>query len=335
MAIGSVLTLIAVQIVPSFSSYLGEPSPSTMVTSRCSSTIVEQPERHQYLHQPSINEGPITSSIAGKSYIGDKTDQRQVHNKCDVDCLRKLTQKLISGALSSDLDWDLTSNNAQEIAWHLQENPDQIVELEANFSVMASPEERAAVLFIMSKLPKENLFELAQRLTRANTSQNRIAGLSLLESSIGSGINVTEELTQLINVETNENVLIQAIKIIDELASENIDLATQTRLSDLIEYHGNEQIVSAALLAKISIVTHDEEIRSNISSVLETQSDNLKLLGLQALDKVLSRQQYKPERGNWQQDNEFQEHVLTLANDVEANPAIRIEALRLMRRHFL
>jgi len=187
---------------------------------------------------------------------------------------------------------------------------DQIISLEASLKAVNNPEERSALLFVLSKLPKDLLSQSAQRLSYSTNPEDRIAGLSLLESSLGSSSNYGQELTVLINDETNDDVLIRAIEIVNELPAGSIDVSTRTKLSN------------------------DEDIRSNISHVLQTQSDSLKLSGLQAISKVLERQQHQPQRGNWRQDAEVRQSVLSIANNAEANPRLRIEALTLLNQHF-
>jgi len=336
MAVGSVLTLIAVQISLTFTGDLDEPSPPSLVNRTGLPTEVNQVKQLSGNRQTANKQGITKSHTRQNNYPISEPTEHQNSNECLDECLRTLTEKLISGVLSSGLDWDLASNNAQQIALHLNDNPAQILELEALFSAMTSPQEKEVVLFVMSKLQREKLFASAQRLSHSNTPEDRIAGLSLLESSIGSNVSIAQELAQVIDVETNEKVLVRAINIIDELTADEVGIATRARLSELIESSENEDIVSAALFAKISVATDDEDIRKNISGILQPQSntDNLKLLGLQALDKVLARQQYKPEQGDWLQDPEFRNQVANLANDVDASPTIRIEALNLLRRHF-
>lgn len=254
--------------------------------------------------------------------------------QCLDDCLTNLTEQLVSGAYIDGSDLQLASDNAQRLANYLVSNPNQLLNFEAALDTLNNPQDREVLLFVISKLPKEQLLQSAQRLTYSHAPEDRIAGLSLLEASIGSDTHIAYELNTLIYNETDNDVLMRAFKVIDGLSPDEIDTATLTKLSTLIENGETEKIKSAALMAKISVTKNDEEIRANVSNVLEAQSNNMKLVGLQALDTILARQKYKPEHGNWEQDTEFETQVSNIANDITAQPKLRIEALNLLNRHY-
>lgn len=339
VAIGSVSTLTVISILLLASGHLNEPP-------RSSPLSIDSPINND--QQPEIRQSPMNADLASvNAGVNSEDGNIEVsHNvvappsvieqgECAIDCLRTLTQKIVAGITLDTSEGVHASNNAQKIADLLAGTPDQVLSFEAALSATDNPDGRDVLLFILSKLSKEHLLQSAQRLSYSASVEDRIAGLSLLEASIGSDSDFGQELTTLINSETNEEVLVRAMKIVEELPPETIDSLTHTRLSTLIDHSDSEKIVSAALLAKISFVADDEDVRKNISDVLQVESGNLNLVGLQALGKVLERQQYKPERGNWQQDVDVKENVLAIANNVDASPALRIEALNLVNRHFL
>ncbi len=253
---------------------------------------------------------------------------------CTGTCIERLTQKLNDGAYLDQTDIDLIFANTLDIAAILAQQPEQLSNIETSLENPENDQAKDALLFLLSKLPKEQILQSARNLNASNNAQTRIAGLHLLESALGVDQSINTELNFLISTETDKDVLLNAIKIINELRPDDVDSSTRNRLSNVIHSNNNDKLKSAALLAQTSAAIHDEDLREGLGYVLTSQSTDLKLTGLQALDQVLQRQQFQPDRGNWKADAQFREYVSGIANDQDANIALRIEALNLMGRYY-
>jgi len=249
-AIGSAATLAAVFLFLNITEDTSLASPTDDSCTSASSKPVDR--QHNTLNSPDnivvSNRNDSDQEETNTTGTND-SDADQYSSQCTENCLNSLTEKLSGGIPLDESELLLASDNAREIADLLKQNTDQIISLEASLKAVNNPEERSALLFVLSKLPKDLLSQSAQRLSYSTNPEDRIAGLSLLESSLGSSSNYGQELTVLINDETNDDVLIRAIEIVNELPAGSIDVSTRTKLSNLIERSDNQELVSAALRA--------------------------------------------------------------------------------------
>ncbi len=330
MALGSALTLAAMFAVEH-------------ATEEAPVENERTPESKVCLKKQALEIGGAQSRLVGNdSTVHDRTSENPIKaeidfsggNECTRDCLQRLTNALLSGLPLRGESLDLASENAQELAIVLEGDPDNIEGMETLIMSLENSSERESLLFVLSKLPTKLLTQSAQRFIYSNSPMDRLAGVSLLEASSGLENDVSLQLSELISTESDEQVLARALGAIETLSSNQVDAVMQRKLSNLIERGNSEQIKGSALMAKISVVNDDELVRNDIDEILSGSSNNMKLVGLQALEKVLARQKYKSERGRWRQQSQFKQRVLSLANDVETDITVRIEALNLLRRNF-
>ena len=158
--------------------------------------------------------------------------------------------------------------------------------------------------------------------------------MSLFDASFASGGKVSEHFNKLIQNEQDEKVLIRSLQAIDQIQADALNSDTVNKVSELVSQGDTERIRKAALFAKINMVSDDKEVREGVFSMLEESSLDLQLAGLQAIDSILARQKYQPAQGNWQTDNEILQSINDVANNSNASPQLRIEALNLLSRHF-
>ncbi|MBF7074278.1 hypothetical protein ISG33_12800 [Glaciecola sp. MH2013] len=253
---------------------------------------------------------------------------------CDLRCLDDLhTALLNSTEISADM-LDLASDHAQEYADYLLQNPSALQTLELSMLQMNNAQDKEVIIYVLSKLPAEQLSSAAYRLSTSDNSEDRIAAVSLLEASLASGADVSGQFNLLIKDEQDEKVLIRSLQAFDQVEVSSLDAETMSRLSALVMQGDTESIRKAALFAKMNVVTNDNELRGGVFSMLDENSADLQLAGLQAMDSILARQKYRPEQGNWHNDNQVRQSINSIANNISANPQLRIEALNLLSRHF-
>jgi hypothetical protein len=283
------------------------------------------------------NQQLLRNSIATKDELKPEhyqSDHYETGATCQLPCLEDLHFTFLNSDELSPESLQLASDNAQDYAHYLLQNPNALQAVETAMYQMTNTQDREVLLYVLSKLPSEKLTSTATRLSSSVNAEDRLAAVSLFDASFASGGKVSEHFNTLIQNEQDEKVLIRSLQAIDQIQADALNSDTVNKVSELVSQGDTERIRKAALFAKINMVSDDKEVREGVFSMLEESSLDLQLAGLQAIDSILARQKYRPAQGNWQTDNEILQSINDVANNSNASPQLRIEALNLLSRHF-
>ena len=253
---------------------------------------------------------------------------------CDDICVESTIDGFITGTgFSKDDDISISSDRAFQVADYLLNDPSKLSEIQNKLGSLQDQNDRDTILYIFSKLPDDQVQQLARDLSSSKNSRDRVDALSLLQSVSNSNIDVQSEIRQIISTENDPKILLQAIKTSQNLNPDLVDSTTQNRLSDLINTSNDDKIRSAALVTKTQIVKNQPEIQNDISTALTSSSKRFTEAGLQALDNILNKQRNKS-NSTWHNNLELRQTVQKIANDPNADPYTRVEALNLIQRHY-
>ena len=261
-------------------------------------------------------------------------DTEVTESECNSDCLDTLNIALSQSGYINPEHLQLASDHAVEYAEYLQQNPSQLASLELAIAQITDRQQKDTLLFIFSKLPIDSLASTASNLSQSDNIDDRIAAISLFESSMTSSEQTSKQFNNLVQNEKNDKVLIRTLQAFDQLQPSNVDIATLEKVSDLMINGETEQVKKAALFAKINVITDDNLVRDGLFTMLSDSSTDLQLAGLQAADTILARQKYSPQQGDWQSDTTLRDSINRIANNPSASPQLRIEALNLINRHY-
>jgi len=262
----------------------------------------------------------------------DSSSKKSFIEECDEACINRTVSSLITGqGLDSDDGISITSDRASQIADLLKNDPSKLAEIQASLSSFGDQNARDTVLYVFSRLPDEQVQQLARNLSSSQNTRDRIDSLSLLESVSSGSLDVQSEIKQIISTESDPDILLKAIKISHNLDPDIVDSTTQSRLSNLITSGSNEKIRSAALITKTKIVKNDPALQNDISTALNSSSKRFTEAGLQALDSVLNS---KDNNTNLRNNVTLRKNVEDIANNPNADPYTRVEALNLIQRHY-
>lgn len=299
----------------------------------------------QELTQSVSIEGANTQTSSPRSNAPDDTSKVEQQTEitaptCNENCVKTVVSQLIAGNNIGDEDngesLSFSSNQVSLAAAYLSENPDKIIEIETTLSALRDQSSRDTLLYVLSRLPDDQTQQVARKLAFSENVRDRMDGLSLLQSSVGTDIDVQNELKQIISTENNPDVLLNAIRISHSLDPEQFDSTTENRLTNLISDNSeNDNIRSAALMAKTKIIKNDNRLKTDIVTALNSSSTRFKEAGIQALDSLLARQKRSTDGSvRWKDNPEITSHIERIANNPDADPRTRIEALNLIQRHF-
>lgn len=261
-------------------------------------------------------------------------DKKSLLNSCDEDCLESTLTGLISGEAFSKDDASISSDQANQLAALLKDDPSKLSAIEDSLGSLRDQNARDSILYVFSRLPDDQIQQVARKLSSSQNTRDRIDSLSLLESVSSNNFDAQSEIKQIISTEENPDILLKAIKISHSLDPDAVDTTTQARLSNLIASGSNESIRSAALITKTKIVSNDPSLQTDISSALSSSSKRFTEAGLQALDTVLNKQKRSGNNNAWQTNAALKKNVESIANDPNADPYTRVEALNLIQRHY-
>lgn len=263
-----------------------------------------------------------------------QSDHYEIGVTCQLLCLDELHSTLLNSDELSPESLQLASENAQDYAHYLLQNPNALQALETAMYQMTNTQDREVLLYVLSKLPSEQLASTATRLSSSMNVEDRLAAVSLFDASFNSGGKISAHFDTLIQNERDEKVLIRSLQAIDQVEAGALNSDTINRVSELVSQGDTDRIRKAALFAKINMVSDDKELKEGVFNMLDEPSLDLKLAGLQAIDSILARQKYHPVQGDWHTDNEVRQSIKDVANNSDASPRLRIEALNLLSRHF-
>lgn len=262
----------------------------------------------------------------------DSSSNKTFIEECDASCVDQTLSNLITGeGLGNDDEINISSDRANQIADLLKDDPSKLAEVQAGLSSIGDQNARDTVLYVFSRLPDDQIQQLARNLSSSQNTRDRVDSLSLLESVASGSLDVQSEIKQIISTENNPDILLKAIKISHNLDPNIVDATTQSRLSNLITSGSNEKIRSAALITKTNIIKNDPALQQDISTALNSSSKRFTEAGLQALDSVLNR---KDGSNGLQNNAALRKNVESIANDPNADPYTRVEALNLIQRHY-
>lgn len=308
--------------------------PSTVLADE---TLCEEQEK-QYSYADT-QKPPTEKTVAEKrtqAAVIETPKADKVKKVCDEQCLEASISELISGKNLGDDEGGISfsSERANQIAQHLANDPSKLAEVEATLSSLRGQDARDTILYVFSRLPDEQIQQAAGKLSSSQNPRDRVDSLSLLSSVVGSNIDVQNEIKQIVSNENDPDILLKAIKVSHSLNPDVVDSTVQSRLSNLINSNDDEQIRSAALITKTNITRGDVSLQTDIKTALNSPSTRFTEAGLQALDNVLSRQKRDSSQGSWKSNPQLRTNVERIANDPNADPATRVEALNLIRRHY-
>ena len=284
-----------------------------------------QTQKTSNLPKPSINEPALT-----EQQNIEKTEKDLI-NGCDDTCANKLITQFINGNnLTEDDGFNISSDQANKVAQLLNADPSKLTEMENTLRSLKNPSARDSILYVFSRLPDDQVQRVSQALSNSENKSDRIDALSLLESVANTNPDAQNEIKQIIGSESDPDILLTAIKVSHSLNPDSVDSVTQSRLSNLINSSNNDEIRSQALVTKTNIIKHNTDLQSDVQKALTSGSKRFQEAGLQALDNVLGKQKNDVLLSN----NELRKSVETIANDPNADPRTRVDALNLIRRHY-
>jgi len=331
---GSLITLLLVFLFQLlFLSNDLVPSTQTTAALECP-TIAEEP---QYVdtdeYQQNYNQ---TAATINPEPLAQTNSSEEVFlDECDEQCANNIAAQLISGKnLDEDDGFHITSEQANKVAKLIQEDPTMLAEFETTLGSLKGQDGRNSILYVFSQLQDNQVADIARKLSTSSNTRDRIDALSLLDSVSDRNPGVQDEIKQIITTENDPDILLKAIEASHSLSPNNVDSATRNRLSNLINTSSDDEIRSQALITKMNIVETGSELRADVRNALTSSSKRYKQAGLQALDNVLEKQKNQESSDDWLINNDLKSSVEKIANDPNADPRTRVEALNLIDRHY-
>lgn len=258
-----------------------------------------------------------------------------VTEPCDDDCLDAIIDDLIAGTnLSNKFGVSIREANAKKVASKLQTQPETVEKIAARLSSLEGQDDRDAILFTFSYFPIEQVEQFAQRLLNSKNIQNRSDGLSLLYHIADSSDQTIGTLQQAIQNDTNDEIAIDAIQILYGVYPDQVGDISRQRLNQILVSETSDEIRSNALQTKASFFETNDEVKQDIFNALSSPIQRFKETGIQVLDDVFRRQSNGTAAGDWRSDESLRQAIEKIANNTDAAPFTRVEALNLMRRHY-
>lgn len=254
---------------------------------------------------------------------------------CDDDCLNAIIDDLIAGTnLSNKFGVSIREANAKKVAEKLQTQPETVEKIAARLRSLKGQDDRDAILFTFSYFPIEQVEQFAQRLVDSENVQNRSDGLSLLYHIADSSNKTITTLRQVIQNDNNDEIAIDAIQILYGVYPDQVGDISRQRLNQILVSETSDEIRSNALQTKASFFETNDEVKQDIFNALSSPIQRFKETGIQVLDDVFRRQSNGTAAGDWRSDESLRQAIEKIANNTDAAPFTRVEALNLMRRHY-
>ena len=284
---------------------------------------------YQDKKSPNLPKSSISQPTLTKQQNTEKAEE--LINGCNDTCgINLITQFINGNNLTEEDGFNISSDQANKVAELLTSDPSKLSEMENTLRSLKNPSARDSILYVFSRLPDDQVQRVSQALSNSENKSDRIDALSLLESVANTNPDAQNEIKQIIGSESDPDILLTAIKVSHSLNPDSVDSVTQSRLSNLINSSNNDEIRSQALVTKTNIIKHNTDLQSDVQKALTSGSKRFQEAGLQALDNVLGKQKNDVLLSN----NELRKSVETIANDPNADPRTRVDALNLIRRHY-
>ena len=287
--------------------------------------------------QQCADKSPITKTAKPDTTIQPKVEEKINHfvKECDEECAKALVEQLISPAnITDDGGFSVTSDQANRIAKLLADSPGKLAQIENTLSSSRDQAERDNILYVLSRLSDDEVQQISRKLSQSQSKRDRVDALSLLDSVAQQNPEAQDEIKLIISSENDPDILLQAIKVSHSLSPDNVDSVTRSRLSNLINSSNDDKIRSQALITKTKIVPNNTDLQKDVTLALTSSSTTFKNAGLQALDNALIRQKKNTSQSGLRNNSQLKQNVEQIANDPNADPRTRIEALNLIRRHY-
>lgn len=290
-----------------------------------------------YIIQPNflIQNKPSTGS-EGRTTPQAKV-QEKIVEECDSSCVDRVVTNMISGEnLSYRNGLAIKRLEGEKASDYLLSNPEKIAAVERTLKKLDGQDDRDSILFVFSNFPAKQIVQIAERLLSSEDKiKDKSDGLFLLTQALKKGAVIEGQLQRVIKTEQNLSIVFKAISIMSEAYPTKLEEVSLERLDHLIINADNEVNQSKALLIKVRLFTVNDNIKGDIVNALNSTSAVLREAGIRGLDSVLNGQSKGRINGTWNTDSLLKKIIEKIANNTEEKPRIRVEALNLMRRHFL
>jgi len=332
---GSIVTLIAVfifNVIFLSESLVPNPAVSSHGNQVQACPTLPEPEECPVLETAIATSAP-TAPQKKKVVVKPK------EKTCSDECRLAFVNQLISGkGLDDDENnFSMSASQAKSVAQLLQQSPTKLAELENTLSSLRDQSSRDSILYVFSQFPDEEIESVVHKLSSSENKKDRVDALSLLSSVSKKNDVFQSDIKQIISTENDPDILLKAIKLSQSFNPDTVDSVTQNRLSNLIDNSADARVRSQALITKTKLLQNNNELQGDVQKALRSNSDQFKGAGLQALDRVLSQQKKPLAKSNgssWKSNNDLRKSVEGIANDPNADPRTRVEALNLIRRHY-
>jgi len=275
------------------------------------------------------------SEIYDSQELSSEENSETIEAPCDDDCLNTIIEDLIAGTnLSNEYGIAIREANAIKAAKKLETQPETVEKILTRLRLLEGQDDRDAILFTFSYLPIEKIEKINQSLLNSENVQDRSDALSMVYHVANVSDKTVGILQNVIQNDTNDELAIDAIQILSDLHPDQIGGVSRQKLNQLLSPETPEEIRSSALETKTHLFEANDEIKQDVMNAINSSDQRFREIGIQTLDGIMNRQSNGNAAGDWRSHEDIRNAIENIANDSNAAPFTRVEALNLMRRHY-
>ena len=275
------------------------------------------------------------NEIHDSQELSSEEDSEDIEVPCDDNCVDTIIEDLIAGKnLSNEYGIAIRESNAIKAAKKLETQPETVEKILAKLRSLEGQDDRDAILFTFSYLPIEKIEKINQSLLSSENVQDRSDALSMVYHVANVSDKTVGILRNVIKNDTNDELAIDAIQILADLHPDQVGDVSRQKLNQLLSSETPEELRSSALETKTHLFETNDEIKQDIMNALNSSEQRFREIGIQTLDSIMSRQSNGNAAGDWRSDEDIRKTIESIANNPNAAPFTRVEALNLMRRHY-
>ena len=270
------------------------------------------------------------------SYEEYEIDPDDEANLCQEPCINRIINQLVTGTNLSDEQGvgTIPAAYAKKVAKRIQSQPETLKEIIESFNSIKKLSDQRPFILTFNFLPIEQQEKIISRFIKSENPERRSLILDLIYYAGDSSDKNLAILQNVVANETNEKVLLEAIEILHGAYSDHDQKLSRSKLNQVLASKADDQFRELALVIKSRMFEINEEVKQDILTILNSGEGQIRETTVRVLDDVFNRQSRGEEQSDWRNDKTLRSVIEAIANDVEEETIIRMEALGVMSRHY-
>ena len=256
--------------------------------------------------------------------------------KCDQNCI-SILDKLSSGEALTSQEISYILKTPRNFALALKDKPQDLARLIATLQDDETGEisEQHAAYAVLQSLSIDEKTETAISIVSAQSPEERMVGLKLLQDGIASHDDAVDAFASVIESETDPRVLAVAINMARTVTGERNAQLTRDALSSVIRSRQSAYASGEALLAKIALSPSPTIVRQDVYNLMSSHAADRQSYGIRAFEEAMDRYYVEFEStGGWREDPMLQELITSIARDTHADLENRNKAQEILDNYY-